>query len=118
MRRTLHELLSSVIAAIVFVGSVMGFITIASLITQNESIIILVAIIAYMLVAFTIIRTNKKFSKVYKEVYNLTLDQAYIRNVLFDWSRGTTTTRSALQQIDQIYNHVYTDNIKIKDGDI
>jgi hypothetical protein len=118
MRRILNELLSAVIAFIVLMVFMLGLITIIRSFTDSQIIEMISIVSTMFLIVFVSSRSIKKINKTHEEMYNLTMDQAHIRNVLFDWSRGNATTRSALQQIDQIYNHVYTDSIKIKDSDI
>jgi hypothetical protein len=118
MRRILSEFTSALIAFIVLMVFNLGLITIIRSFTDSQIIEMISIALTMFLIIFVSSRAIKKINKTHEEIYNLTMDQAYIRNVLFDWSRGNATTRSALQQIDQIYNHVYTDSIKIKDGDI
>ncbi len=118
MRKIFNEIISAVIAFIVLMLFNFGLITIVRSFTDSQIIEMISIVFTMFLIVFVSSRSIKKINKTHEEIYNLTMDQAYIRNILFDWSRGNATTRSALQQIDQIYNHVYTDSIKIKDGDI
>ena len=118
MRRILNELVSAVIAFIVLIVFMLGLITIIRSFTDSQIIETISIASTMFLIIFVSSRAIKKINKTHEEIYNLTMDQAYTRNVLFDWSRDNITTRSALQNIDHIYNHFYTDNIKIKDGDI
>lgn len=112
--------------SIVFDG-VMGFIIAATLIIgaiqtirfiTDQQILEVSYIVGIMFITYLISRRiDKHLQSAYREIHLYMLDEARIRDTLYDWSRNKLTTKEALQQIDSIYSYHYTDTIQIKDGD-
>lgn len=117
MRRIFKEVLSIVAALLITVSMVIGSSTIIKEFTDLQIIVFLFVVMVMTLALYIIKRFDKEVQKAYKEVYLHTLDEAYIKNFLHDWARNMITTKEALQGIDSIYKHHYTNNIRIKDGD-
>lgn len=117
MRRILHEALSALALLIIVFSMITGVITIVKLFTDSQIISSISVVLIMSSALFIIRRFDKKMQRSIRSNYLYTLDEAHIRNVLHDWSRNKITTKQALQNIDSIYQHHYTDNVVIKDGD-
>lgn len=123
MRKVLYELLTAVAFVIIVFCMTIGAVTIIGEITNqfenmNSDLISGLTMVAILLLGLLIIRRiYNALHEAYHDIYLYTLDEAHIKNVLHDWSRNKITTKQALQEIDSIYEHHYTDNIRIKDGD-
>lgn len=123
MRKVLYELLTAVAFIIIVFCMGIGALTIVAEFTVkfeniNSDLIGALVMVAILLLGLLIIRRiYNVLHEAYYDIYLFTLDEAHIKNVLHDWSRNKITTKQALQDIDSIYEHHYTDNIRIKDGD-
>ena len=117
MKKIIAQLFYAIVALILLILLSVGASTIVNDITDNESLISLSRIALGLLLLIIGFKIYTFIDKDIKLMNEYMTNEAYTRNVLHDWSRNKITTKQALQYIDTIYDHHYTDNIIIKDGD-